>query len=174
MTIPNALTATRALLVIPVVGLIAVGDATFALLVVLGAAATDAVDGPLARQRGSVTALGSALDPLADKILVVGALAALAIRGIAPVWAVALILARELVAVEVRARAAQAIAAGPDGKAKTVLQVGATALLLGGAAWPGLGLGAVASAVLAAATALTVLSGVRLVLRAKQTTAHAA
>ena len=174
MTLPNALTAARAVLVIPVIGLIALGDASLALLIFLGAAATDALDGPLARRRGTVTALGSALDPLADKILVVGALAALAISGIAPVWAVALILARELVAVEVRARAGHAIAAGPDGKAKTVLQVSATALLLATAAWPDVGLGTAASAVLAAATALTVLSGVRLVLRAKHTTAHPA
>ena len=93
MTLANALTATRALLVIPVIGLIAVGDAPAALLVFIVAAATDAVDGPLARRRGTSTAFGAAMDPLADKILVVGALAALAVRGTAPVWAVALILA---------------------------------------------------------------------------------
>ena len=174
MTLANALTAARALLVIPVIGLIATGDATLALLIFLGAAATDALDGPLARRRGSTTAFGAALDPLADKILVVGTLAALAIRGIAPVWALVLILARELVAIEVRARAPQAVGASPDGKAKTVLQVAAIALLLATAAWPAAGLGSVASALLVAATALTVLSGVRLVLRAKQTTANAA
>ena len=102
MTLPNALTAARALLVVPVVGLIAIGEASVALLVFLGAAATDAIDGPLARRHGRTTAFGAALDPLADKILVVGTLAALAVRGAAPVWAVALIVARELVAVEVR------------------------------------------------------------------------
>src|SRR5439155_1388120 len=90
MTLPNALSAARALLVIPVIGLIATGDASLALLVFLGAAATDALDGPLARRRGSATAFGAALDPLADKILVVGALAALEIRRLAPAWAVVL------------------------------------------------------------------------------------
>jgi CDP-diacylglycerol--glycerol-3-phosphate 3-phosphatidyltransferase len=173
VTLPNALTIARALLVIPVIGLIAIGDASLALLVFIGAAATDALDGPLARRRGA-TAVGAALDPFADKILVVGTLAALALRGTAPVWAVALILARELVAVEIRARAPHAVVASMDGKAKTVLQVAAIALLLATAAWPEAGLGAAASAVLVAATALTVLSGVRLVLRAKQTTADAA
>ena len=127
MTLPNALSAARAVLVIPVIGLIATGDASLALLVFLGAAATDALDGPLARRRGA-TAFGAALDPFADKILVVGTLAALAIRGIAPAWAIVLILARELVAIEVRARAPQAIGAGADGKAKTVLQVTAIAI----------------------------------------------
>jgi CDP-diacylglycerol--glycerol-3-phosphate 3-phosphatidyltransferase len=173
VTLANALSATRALLVIPVIGLIATGDASYALLVFLGAAATDALDGPIARRRGT-TAFGAALDPFADKILVVGTLAALVVRGIAPAWAVGLIFARELIAIEVRARAPHAVGASVDGKAKTVLQVGAIALLLAAAAWPAAGLATAANALLVAATALTVLSGVRLVLRAKQTTADAA
>lgn len=174
MTVPNALTAARALLVIPVIGLIASGDPSLALFVFLGAAATDALDGPLARRRGGSTALGAALDPLADKILVVGTLATLAVRGVAPAWAVVVIFARELVAIEVRARAHDAVGATVDGKAKTVLQVASIALLLAAAAWPAAGLSTAANAVLVAATALTVLSGVRLVLRAKQTTADPA
>jgi CDP-diacylglycerol--glycerol-3-phosphate 3-phosphatidyltransferase len=174
VTLPNALTAARALLVIPVIGLIATGDASLALLIFVGAAATDALDGPLARRRGGATAFGAALDPLADKILVVGALAALAIQGIAPAWAVVLILARELVAIEVRARAPHALGAGLDGKAKTVLQVVAVAALLAASAWPPAGLASLANGLLVAAVALTLLSGVRLVLRAKHTTADAA
>ena len=173
MTLPNALSAARALLVVPVVGFIATGDVWLALLVFLGAAATDALDGPVARRRGA-TAFGAALDPLADKVLVIGTLAALAIRGIAPAWAVLLIMARELVAIELRATSAHAVAASPDGKAKTVLQIAAVALLLAVAAWPAAGLAAAANAALVAATALTLLSGVRLVLRARQTTADAA
>jgi CDP-diacylglycerol--glycerol-3-phosphate 3-phosphatidyltransferase len=173
VTLPNALTAARALLVIPVIGLIAMGDASLALLVFIGAAATDAVDGPLARRRGT-TALGAGLDPLADKVLVVGTLAALAIQGIAPAWPVALIFVRELVAIEVRVRAPQALGASSDGKAKTVLQVAAIALLLAAAAWPAASLATAGNALLVAATALTMLSGVRLVLRAKQTTADTA
>lgn len=173
MTLPNALTVARALLVIPVIALIGIGDPLSALVVFLGAAATDAVDGPLARRRGT-TPLGAALDPLADKILVVGSLAALAVRGLAPAWAVAFIIVRELIAIEVRARSPHAVGASADGKAKTVLQVAATAALLAAAAWPGLGLAVAANALLAAAAALTVLSGVRLVLRAKQTTADPA
>ena len=173
MTLPNALSAARALLVIPAIGLIAIGDASLALFVFVTAAATDAVDGPLARRRGA-TAFGAALDPLADKILVVGTLSALALRGMAPAWAVVLILGRELVAIEIRARAPQTLAASTDGKAKTVLQVAAITLLLATAAWPAAGLATAANALLLAATALTVLSGVRLVLRARQTTADAA
>ena len=174
MTLPNALTSARALLVIPVIGLIALGDATAALLVFLAAAATDAIDGPLARRRGGPTALGAALDPLADKVLVVGTLIALAVRGIAPAWPVLVILARELVAVEVRARSPHALGASVDGKATTVLQVAACLALLASAAWPSAGLAPGANALLVGAAGLTLLSGVRLVLRARQTTAHPA
>jgi CDP-diacylglycerol--glycerol-3-phosphate 3-phosphatidyltransferase len=174
VTLPNALTVARAALVIPVLGLIAVGDAASALLVFLAAAATDAVDGPLARRRGGTTALGASLDPLADKILVLGTLTALAFRGTAPPWAVVLIFARELVAIEVRARSPHTVGATADGKAKTVLQVAAIAALLATAAWPSAGLGTAANGLVVAATALTMVSGVRLVLRAKQTTADAA
>jgi len=173
VTLPNALSAARALLVVPVVGLIATGDVSLALFVFLGAAATDAFDGPLARRRGA-TAFGAALDPFADKVLVIGTLAALAIQGIASAWAVLVIMARELVAIEVRARSPHAVAASADGKAKTVLQVEAVTLLLAAAAWPGAGLATAANLALVAATALTLLSGVKLVLRARQTTADAA
>ena len=173
MTLANALSASRGLLVIPVIAFVAIGDVALALCVFLCAALTDAIDGPLARRRGS-TAFGAALDPLADKILVVGTLAAMALRGMAPAWAVGLIFAREIIAIEVRAGAPFALAASADGKVKTVLQVAAIALLLVAAAWPSPALTTAANALVAAATALTVLSGVRLVLRAKQTTADAA
>ena len=173
MTPANCLSALRAVLVIPVIAFIAMGDTPAALLVFLSAATTDAVDGPLARRFGA-TALGAALDPLADKILVVGTLAALAIGGLAPVWAATLILVRELVAIEVRARTPGPLAATADGKAKTILQIAAIGLLLATAAWPTAGLSAAANATLVAAIGLTVLSGVRLVLRATQTTADPA
>jgi phosphatidylglycerophosphate synthase len=92
----------------------------------------------------------------------------------APSWAVALILARELVATLVRARSPHAVGASADGKAKTVLQAAAVAMLLATAAWPAAGFAPAAGGLVAAATALTLLSGVRLVLRAKQTTADPA
>jgi CDP-diacylglycerol---glycerol-3-phosphate 3-phosphatidyltransferase len=174
VTLANALSTARAFLVLPVIGLIAIGDHSAALLVFLVAAATDAVDGPLARRSNGVTAFGAALDPLADKILIVGTLSALALRGIAPGWAVAVILARELVAVEIRARSPHAVAASADGKAKTILQVAVVVALLCVEIWAPTGAAAAANALLVMATALTVLSGVRLLLRAKQTTADAA
>ena len=69
---------------------------------------------------------------------------------------------------------AHLLRASLDGKTKTVLQVTATLGLLASAAWPSAGLGPAANALVVAAAALTLLSGVRLVLRARQTTAHPA
>lgn len=173
MTLANGLSTARALLVLPVIALIAIGDHSAALLVFIVAAATDAVDGPLARRQGA-TALGAALDPFADKILIVGTLSALALSGIAPAWAVAVIVAREFAATLIRARSPRPVAASADGKAKTVLQVAAILALLAAEIWTSAGLAPAANALLVTATALTVLSGVRLLLRAKQTTADAA
>jgi CDP-diacylglycerol--glycerol-3-phosphate 3-phosphatidyltransferase len=166
VTLPNALTLLRAALVAPVIGLVALGQLPAALVVFAIAAATDLADGALARRRGEITALGAFLDPLADKVLVVGSLAALAVIGAAPFWAFAVVLARELVAVELRVRAHHSLAATPDGKLKTVAQVAATAALLAAATWPATGLAAGAQALLGAAVALTVFSGVMLVRRA--------
>lgn len=165
MTLPNALSSIRAVAVAPVVWLIALGEPMLALAVFSVASLTDLVDGPLARRRHEVTALGTFLDPLADKILIAGTLAALAVQGAAPAWAVAIVVARELVAVEVRVRS-PGLAAGADGKAKTVLQAFATAALLASLAWPSAGLATAASALLVVAVALTVFSGVMLVRRA--------
>jgi CDP-diacylglycerol--glycerol-3-phosphate 3-phosphatidyltransferase len=165
MTLPNALTALRAVLVAPVIWLVAAGEPVIALGVFVAAAVTDVLDGALARRTGQATALGTFLDPLADKVLVVGTLGALAMLGAAPLWAVAVVGGRELVAVEVRARSPH-VPATFDGKAKTVLQVAATAALLAAVAWPSPALAAGAGALLLAAVALTVVSGVMLVLRA--------
>ena len=113
-----------------------------------------------------MTPLGAAIDPLADKILIVGTLAALAVRGLVPLWATGIVLAREVVALEVRARATRPLPATVDGKAKTILQAAAVSALIASAAAPSAPLAIAANMLLLAAVALTVLSGVRLVRRA--------
>ena len=60
------------------------------------AAGTDWVDGYLARKLKQVTELGKFLDPLVDKLLVLGTLLALIELQLVPAWGVFLILAREL------------------------------------------------------------------------------
>lgn len=83
----NALTGIRLLLVVPFVFLMARGDARsagLAALVLAAAIATDLLDGPLARRRGTVTAAGAAFDHTTDFLFVTSGLAAGAARGAFP------------------------------------------------------------------------------------------
>ncbi len=66
------------------------------------AAATDFVDGYLARRWGATTTLGSFLDTTADKLLVSGALVALVAMGRASAWIAAIIVGRELLILGLR------------------------------------------------------------------------
>lgn len=99
-------------------------------VVFLAASFTDMLDGKIARKRGLVTEFGKFIDPLADKLMVIGALVVIlykytAIRHLF-VWAVLVVIFRELAITGVRALAANAnvvIAAKYIGKVKTVSQM---------------------------------------------------
>lgn len=96
-------------------------------------AATDGLDGYLARSRGEVTNLGKFMDPLADKILVAAALLALIELSVLPSWVALVILCREFIVSGIRMVAASqgvVIAASWYGKAKTVTQIVAIVLFL--------------------------------------------
>ena len=70
--------------------------ATIALIVFIIAAVTDLYDGKLARRRKEITMLGKFLDPLADKFLVVGALAQFWFMGLVNFWLVSVIIIRDM------------------------------------------------------------------------------
>ncbi len=97
MTIPNALTLLRILLV-PVFGLLWLADHHLAALIVfLVAGGTDLLDGLLARTLNQRTRLGSLLDPAADKLtLLVAFLVGVSTGGV-PAWLAALVIGRDLV-----------------------------------------------------------------------------
>ena len=100
--------------------------------------ATDWLDGRIARSRGVTSQLGSLLDPIADKVLVLAVLVMLIEDGIWPAWMVAAIVARELLISGLRLAAIErgvVIAARDLGKLKTWAQ--ATAAALGGFAAAG-------------------------------------
>jgi CDP-diacylglycerol--glycerol-3-phosphate 3-phosphatidyltransferase len=124
------------------------------------AMATDWLDGRLARRSGSTSALGSLLDPIADKVLVLSVMIVLVGRGVFPGWMVAAIVAREFLVSGLRLAALErgtVLQARDLGKLKTWAQ--AVAAGLGGLAAAGALDEAVAWWALLVALVLTWVSG---------------
>lgn len=88
------------------------------------AAATDRLDGYLARRLDQVTDWGKLVDPIADKLLIGGTLVVLSALGDIPWWITIVILVRELGVTAMRFAVLRyvVIPASPGGKLKTVLQ----------------------------------------------------
>jgi CDP-diacylglycerol--glycerol-3-phosphate 3-phosphatidyltransferase len=150
MNLPNALTLLRIffvpLLVAALVqghveidlGLFAITNEMLALCIFLAAAATDLLDGYLARRWGQITTVGTLLDPIADKLLVSSALIALVQARVVPAWMTVIIIGREFAISGLRSIAAAEgyiIRANDFGKVKLVSQVGAISLLLLSMRW---------------------------------------
>ncbi|WP_159604923.1 CDP-alcohol phosphatidyltransferase family protein [Agromyces humi] len=95
-TIPNVLTMLRLALVPAFLGFIVVGDYVAALIMLVVASLTDALDGYLARRLGQVTRLGQLLDPAADRLYIFAALVGLAANELVPWWIVLVIVARDV------------------------------------------------------------------------------
>jgi CDP-diacylglycerol--glycerol-3-phosphate 3-phosphatidyltransferase len=132
------------------------------------AAATDWVDGRLARRWGVTSKLGSFLDTTADKLLVSGVLIALLAAGRASTWIVALIIGRELVIMGLRgviASEGEVMAPSMLGKLKASVQFLAIALAILRPGEPIAGL-FLDEWVMLAAAAITVGSAVDYLMRA--------
>ncbi|HWQ52211.1 MAG TPA: CDP-alcohol phosphatidyltransferase family protein [Bryobacteraceae bacterium] len=95
-SVPNLFTSLRLLLAPVVIRAILHGQHNLALAVFAIAAATDGLDGAIARQFKQITTAGAYLDPIADKVLLSGVYLALAIAEMLPWWFVALIFGRDL------------------------------------------------------------------------------
>jgi CDP-diacylglycerol--glycerol-3-phosphate 3-phosphatidyltransferase len=95
-TASNAVSLLRIVLTIPIVLLLQNGDTTGATALCFVAAATDYVDGWLARRTHTVSEWGKIIDPVADKILVGVVVAMMVWLGMLPVWFVAAVLARDV------------------------------------------------------------------------------
>jgi CDP-diacylglycerol--glycerol-3-phosphate 3-phosphatidyltransferase len=121
---------------------------------------TDWFDGRIARRRGRTSPLGSLLDPVADKVLVLAVLVMLIGEGVAPAWMVAAIVVRELLITGLRQAAIErgvVLHARDLGKLKTWAQ--AIAAALGGFAAAGAWSDRVAWWGLLVAVVLTWVSG---------------
>jgi CDP-diacylglycerol--glycerol-3-phosphate 3-phosphatidyltransferase len=104
-----------------------------AVAIFLTAAATDWLDGYLARRRGQVTTLGVLLDPIADKLLTSSAFISLVELQLAPAWMVVVIVGREFAVTGLRGIAASSgilIPASRWGKYKTASQIVAITLMI--------------------------------------------
>jgi CDP-diacylglycerol---glycerol-3-phosphate 3-phosphatidyltransferase len=144
LNLPNQLTVLR----LGMCGLLIVSmsiawpyAATAAFVIFVIASLTDWADGHIARSRNLITDLGKLLDPLADKILILGTFIALAVEPhhLAPMWMVVVIAAREFLISGLRQIAAakqKILAAEKIGKHKTVSQIVAALASLG---WLSLG-----------------------------------
>ena len=101
------------------------GDILAAAVFIL-AAATDKLDGYVARRSKQITTLGQFLDPLADKLLIAAALIALVSQGRIAAWVAMLIIGREVAVSVLRiVGVSQGVSIPADkyGKLKTVLQI---------------------------------------------------
>jgi cardiolipin synthase len=97
MTVPNIITLLRIALVPWLVVLVVRGNYGTVLWVFLLAGTSDALDGYIARRFNQMSRLGSFLDPLADKIMLVSLFICLAVIGLMPRWLAAAVVARDLV-----------------------------------------------------------------------------
>ncbi|MDO9515454.1 MAG: CDP-alcohol phosphatidyltransferase family protein [Syntrophales bacterium] len=97
MNIPNMLTLIRIILVPIFVILMMQGFFSYALAVFVIAGVTDGLDGFLARILGQQTVLGSYLDPLADKALLITSFVILSILKIVPSWLAVVVISRDCI-----------------------------------------------------------------------------
>lgn len=154
MNLPNLLTLLRIFFVPLLVAALLADDSSggwqsfipmsrelFALAIFIAAAATDLLDGYLARRWSQITTVGTLLDPIADKLLISSALVSLVYSHRVPAWMVILIIGREFAVSGLRQIAAAhgyTIAASELGKSKMVSQVVAIALVIAAIRWPAL------------------------------------
>jgi len=96
MTIPNLVTAVRIILAPVFIIFLISDDLTSALFVFLVCMASDCADGMIARLLDQKSRLGTFLDPLADKLLLVAAFVVLAARGNLPSWLTVMVISRDI------------------------------------------------------------------------------
>jgi cardiolipin synthase len=95
--IPNIITVCRVLLVYPVISLMLSLRLDWALALFVVAGVSDALDGFLAKYFHWQSRLGSYLDPIADKLLLISSYLALSFIGLIPVWLTATVVLRDVV-----------------------------------------------------------------------------
>ena len=131
----DGLTVGRAVIGLPLIVVLAADWNPLAWWLLLLGGLSDAADGWLARRAGGGSVWGARLDPLTDKILILAPLLWLGAQQSLPLWAIWLLLARELLISGWRAGQGSGGPASKSGKAKTILQFASLLLLLWPSSW---------------------------------------
>jgi len=97
LTVPNVLTIIRLMLIPGFMIAIVYQRYDYALYIFISAAATDKLDGAIARLTGKSTPFGAFLDPLADKFMLITASLFLFISKLLPAWLAILIICRDII-----------------------------------------------------------------------------
>ena len=97
--IPNIITTLRLLLAVPIYFFIYHGNEIIALVLFAVAGLSDWFDGFLARKFDWTSSFGKIVDPLADKVLILSTLLALAFSGALPFWLISALLGRDAIIV---------------------------------------------------------------------------
>ncbi|MDJ0701223.1 MAG: CDP-alcohol phosphatidyltransferase family protein [Woeseiaceae bacterium] len=95
--LPNALSLLRIALIVPILTFIVNAEYGLALLLFIIAGGSDGIDGYLAVRFNWQTRLGALLDPIADKLLVIGMFVTLATIGLIPAWLTVVVILRDVV-----------------------------------------------------------------------------
>ncbi len=99
LNLPNLLSITRIILIVPFILLLIHQRYGWAIGVFIVAAVSDAIDGALARLLHQRTVLGTYLDPAADKLLMTASFIALSFLEFLPVWLTVLVILRDVIIV---------------------------------------------------------------------------
>ncbi len=136
MNLPNLITIGRIISVPLIIWLIVSEQALPAFLVFVAAGVSDAIDGFIAKHYAQATELGSYLDPIADKLLLVSIYVALGMQEILPAWLAILVVSRDVLIVGgfllawLLGRPAQVVPLMVS-KVTTVVQIVLAAIVLG-------------------------------------------
>lgn len=135
MTIPNIITFCRFLMVPAVIYALLQGEMAPAFIIFVLAGLSDGIDGFIARQFNQQSELGSYLDPIADKLLLISVFIMLAILDYLPHWLVVLVVSRDVlivIAVVLSSLMTHPITVNPllVSKANTAFQIALAAVVL--------------------------------------------
>lgn len=129
MNLANKITISRIILALACMSLTLQENLVFiisALLLFILASLTDLLDGHIARKKETISDLGKILDPIADKLLIIGVFLSFLERGLVSLWIVVIIMSREFIVTSLRIfalRQKKVLEAQYFGKHKTATQM---------------------------------------------------